>query len=163
VSNFVSDILYGGVGADTLYGGTGSSQLYGGTGADSLVANGYYGTILAGGAGNDTLNGNGYSSYFGDDTFRFTADDIGGADLVQGFYGLGSYGYAADDRIQIAGGVSGPIYLGSGGFTVTGQTEVRFNGALLQVDFDGNGSSDFTIQVSGMTAAGDLFQSNFIG
>lgn len=137
-------------GNDTVLGGAGNDSLFGGSG--------YYSDTLAGGAGNDVLDGTGSG---GSDVFDFSAADNGGADVINGFAGFGTYGYSID-QIRITGGNTGPNYIGGYGFSNAGTTEVRFTGTLLQVDMDGNGSSDFTITVTGMVAATDLDSFDFI-
>ncbi|WP_028030908.1 beta strand repeat-containing protein [Gemmobacter nectariphilus] len=150
-----NDRLIGGLGADALDGGAGNDVLRGGAGND-LLQGGAGADTMAGGAGDDTLQGGN-----GSDTFVFDATDIGGADVISGFEGQFD-GTPWDGLIQISGGASGTVYLGSSSFTATGNTEVRFTGAALAVDHDGNGTSDFTIALLGMTSASDLAQSDFL-
>lgn len=150
-----NDRVFGGVGTDVLYGGAGNDNLIGGGGND-LLQGGAGADTMAGGAGDDTLQGG-----QGSDTFVFDATDVGGADVISGFESRFD-GTPWDGLIQIGGGASGTVYLGAYAFTATGNTEVRFTGAALAVDHDGNGTSDFTIALLGMTSASDLAQSDFL-
>lgn len=90
-----------------------------------------------------------------------TSADFGGTGYIMGFEAalngapLGSF-------IDIQGGATAASYLGDAAFTGAGQTQVRFDGAQLQVDFDGNGASDFRINLFGMDAATDLGQIDFL-
>lgn len=86
--NDTFDDRYNGSGNDTVDGGTGNDKMWTGDGEDTLIGgigndilNGESGDdILIGGAGNDTLNGGS-----GADTYKFSADDIGGTDTIEGF------------------------------------------------------------------------------
>lgn len=159
-----NDTLAGGAGADTLSGGSGNDalsagagndQLLGGTG-DDVLTSGSGADWLDGGAGNDTLFGAAEG-----DRFVFTATDFGGTDYIMGF-DAALNGAPLGSIINIQGGATATSYLGDAAFTAAGQTQVRFDGTLLQVDFDGNGTSDFGINLYGMDAATDLHQSDFL-
>lgn len=149
------DILSGGSGNDALSGGAGNDQLLGGTG-DDVLTSGSGADWLEGGAGNDTLFGAAEG-----DRFVFTAADFGGTDYIMGF-DAALNGAPLGSFIDIQGGATAASYLGDAAFTGAGQTQVRFDGTQLQVDFDGNGSSDFRINLYGMDAASDLGQSDFL-
>lgn len=162
-----SDVLYGGTGNDSLFGGSGSDPahsndaLYGGAGDDSLQGSLGCNDLLAGGAGNDTLVGQ--ADQPGEtDTFIFTTLDTGGTDIVIGFRPAEGVAGNFTNKLQISGGASTPVYLNVFDFTATGVTEVRYVQTHLSVDFDGNGSEDFTIVVFGMNSADSFSQSDFL-
>ncbi len=161
----------GGSGNDTLTAVGGREgygygvQFLGGGGNDSLTG-GLDGDTLAGGAGNDTLTGGaGVSTQDGyGDVFRFSAADIGSTDTITDFKGLGeAYGYYAN-KIEITGTNTGydSGWIVDTAFSGGGYTEVRFDDALqvVQVDIDGDGTSDFAIRITGMSGAQQL-TSNF--
>lgn len=141
-----NDVLVGNGGDDSLRGSTGEDVLTGGAGAD----------LLEGGADNDTLNGSADG-----DTFLFTAADFGGTDVITGFSDLLD-GSPIGSVLQISGGASATVYRGAEAFTGAGQTEVRFDGSRLAVDYDGNGTADFNIILMGMIDAGDVAQVDFL-
>jgi Ca2+-binding RTX toxin-like protein len=146
------DFVFGGDGNDTLSGEDGSDRLLGGLGNDRLT----------GGAGNDTLEGGA-----GNDTL------IGGAgkDSLTGGAGADSFVFAAGDSRP--GGVRDVITVFTSG---TDKLDLRAlgisdaaaqisyqtigSGTILHVDVDGDGldSSDFAVQVTGLSgfAAGDI-------
>jgi len=59
------------------------------------------------------------------------------------------------DSIQFAASLlkGAASYLGAAAFDNAGHTELRMNGADLQVDLDGNGTADMIITLTGVTAA----------
>lgn len=158
-----SGTITGGNGNDTItvvnpgnYSGGGGTFIFnGGAGADTI--NGLFGQseTIIGGIGNDVLNGGGGGTYA--DIFVFGAINSG-ADSIQNFAGSM---YGSGDRIQITGGASSAYWVDTGAFLGGGQTSVRFATGLLRVDYDGNGTQDFTINMNGLTEA-DFTQSTFI-
>lgn len=53
------------------------------------------------------------------------------------------------------------LYLGSGSFSGSGNTEARFADGKVFVDSDGDGITDITIRLSGITTAAQLSDGNF--
>ncbi|WP_179381634.1 S8 family serine peptidase [Jannaschia marina] len=128
-----NDVLAGNLGDDSLYGGNGDDRLFGG-GDDDL---------LDGGGGRDELDGGA-----GADTFVFdrVSDSSHGAgrDEIRGFT-------SGEDVIDLSG-FSGTLdfvtsYTGSAG-------EVRYNDSIgrLYIDVDGDGASDFSVDIVGAPA-----------
>ena len=156
-----SGTILGGAGADTMTIAAGAGSyastlvLDGGAGVDTITGQGNQSETIIGGTGNDIMNGGGGS--FVGDTFVFTAANSG-ADSILSFSSSSGFGL---DRIQITGGASGAYWIGSAAFSSTGFTEVRFASGLLRVDFDGNGTQDFTINMNGLTVD-DFSQSDFL-
>lgn len=73
-------------------------------------------------------------------------------------------GGGSADLIEIESHAAlGLLYLGSGALTATDHVEVRFAGSqILEVDDNGDGTSDFTITVIGVTRANDLSGTDFL-
>ena len=123
----------------------------GGLGNDTIYADNDNSGSFNGGAGDDLLVG-GYSLYTVN--FVFDATAIGGNDTISGF-GFDNE-IIGGPRISITGGASAVDYIGDAAFGGYGTTEVRWNGSRLEVDYDGDSTSDFTITLTGMTSAGML-------
>ncbi len=168
-SNNGRDILSGGQGNDGLYAGFndldgdtlngdgGDDYLYGGQGAD----------ILRGGSGDDRIIGNAGSDQLsggtGRDRFDFSSfnSNIADVDRISDFNGI-------EDLISIQGhNPSGNFFIGSNSFSAAGYSEIRvtINTAfqLVEVDVDGNGSTDMNIEVVGTTLVADDFQLTLFG
>jgi serralysin len=127
-----NDTVIGGAGVDTLNGGAGNDSLRGHSGAD----------ILTGGAGNDSF------------LFNFTTDSgisAGNRDFITDF--------AAGDRINLS------AFAGTFTFRAGGLGEANFTGSVAQVAFqqiggntlvfvdsNGNGVTDFEIELAGLIA-----------
>ncbi|MGK9232470.1 hypothetical protein KXS07_11085 [Inquilinus limosus] len=144
------DVLDGGSARDVLDGGLGSDRLLGSAGDDILI--GYDGDdVLIGGVGTDTLTGGA-----GQDRFVISAVTEG-PDLVTDF--TSSQG----DKLVFQGLLHGTFsYLGAAAFTATGNSEARFAGGVLLVDTDGNGTTDITLSLTGITSASQLHASDFV-
>lgn len=136
---FGADLLYGGFGADTLDGGGGNDLLDGGAGNDVLFG-GNGSDTLDGGLGRDTLTGGA-----GADTFvlNVPAGNYGGqphmtiTDFEQGI-----------DQIDLS--ALALSFVGTAAFSATGAAELRYlaSNDRLVIDFDGDGSVDYRIQLS---------------
>jgi Ca2+-binding RTX toxin-like protein len=133
---------------NTIIGNAASNVLDGGAGADAMT----------GGAGNDTLTGGG-----GADWFIYTGTN-NGTDLITDFSGGTDFGGGAGegDLFTFESVLQGTFeYRGSDPFSVTGNTEARVSGSNVLVDTDGNGFTDITISVNGLTSASQLTASDF--
>ncbi len=131
------DTLHGNQGSDTISGGNGDDLLYGDTGNDLLV----------GGIGADDLTGG-----LGADTFRFTSvadstQDLLSQDLITDFSQFDG------DVIDLQPLSATPFdFIGGLSFSGFGP-EVRYGysggATVVQVDSNGNGSTDLEITLSG--------------
>ena len=169
--SMADDSLTGSDGANDLFGGAGRDYLNGGAGDDRV--NGFTGSdYVVGGAGNDIVDG-GMTGLMGEMDLLFGGT---GADIFL-FETLGSswtgsndqvmdFSHLEGDRIDISGVFTNggfpigmvPSFIGSSAFTgVAGQwqiiktfTDFGLTGVnqLVNVDWDGNGASDFTLAVS---------------
>jgi serralysin len=167
-----NDTLNGGNGNDTLDGGAGSDLLDGGNGADALSGGDDNDTLrggndndsLDGGAGDDSLNGgNGDDTLnggVGNDTLtggngpdRFVFSDLGGTDAITDFR-------RGQDKVDVSD-LGDFAWVGSGAFTggndgaeLRGYTQAgQF---FLSGDADGDGDSDFLIQVNTSLTTADI-------
>lgn len=132
----------GRAGGFTVTGGAAADTIRGGDGAN----------LITGGGGADTLSGG-----TGADAFIYASTGHGG-DTITNFSGSTGQG----DQLRFVGLLSGTFdYRGSGAFTATGNSEARFTGSALQVDTNGDGSSDLTLTLTGITTAGQLGNADF--
>ncbi len=156
------DWLDGGVGTDRLYGGGGDDTLFGGSGNDTLY----------GGGGDDTLelsNRDTASGRSGRDWFLLDGDETGnngsGGPVVLDFSTpLLNPGIGRDRLVFGTGLENGSFdYRGGNSFSGGGNSEARHDGqGQIQVDSNGDGSSDLTFRLQGMSQAGQLTASDFI-
>lgn len=167
-----ADLVYGDAGSDTLSGAAGEDTLEGGSGTDQLQA-GLDDDFLYGGAGVDRLYGGGGSDRLeggnGSDTLFGGADSdrfyvSSGRDIIADFSGRQFGGSADNDRFVFTSGLeSGSFdYRGSAAFTGSGDSEARVSSGAVQVDLDGDGTTDLTFEVSGLSQAGQLTASDFL-
>ncbi len=147
------DILLGGQGNDELFGGIGADRFEGGAGADTLRM--ATGDIAFGGAGMDE--------------FRFGAAPLGnndtGGPIIRDFNGVSANGANGEDKIVFNTGLeTGSFaYIGGAAFSASGNSEARFAGPRqLQVDQDGDGTTDQAILIDGVTAANLLTATDFV-
>ncbi len=140
-----NDSLITGSGADVLHGGNGRDQLSGGKCNDQLFGDAG-GDRLRGGLGNDVLTGGGGADVFVFGNIRETGVG-GGHDMIRDFE-------AGSDHISLLGidanwnlgGNQAFHFIGSAGFTsIAGQ--LRFADGLITGDVNGDGHSDFTIEL----------------
>ncbi|MEM6618656.1 MAG: calcium-binding protein [Pseudomonadota bacterium] len=144
-----ADIIRGSGGADTLEGGDGDDIIRGGQGADELRG-GDGDDWLMGGKGRDFMEGGD-----GADTFVYTRitdgpDSLTNAERVQDFI-------RGEDRIDLSAMARDMTFLGTAGFSATGDAEVRFatqsGFTIVRVDKDGDGSADFFLRLNGVATA----------
>ncbi len=150
--------IFGENGNDVLRGGGGSNTIAGGAGADLLEGAGYI-DMLNGGSGDDRLIGGGGADQLygndGSDSFVFLAAD-------KAFDYINDFSAAEGDKLVFEGLLHGTFaYRGSGAFTASGNTEARYDGNLLTVDIDGNGTADIDVIVYGAHGAVTLQASDF--
>lgn len=165
-----NDRLYGGSGSDKVYGGNGHDRGYGGSGTDT-VAGGKGNDQLFGGGGNDKLyGGDGNDRLYGDagadrlyggvgdDTFVFSKisdSPVGkGRDRIYGFD-------RDDDLIDLSGIDANTTKKGNQAFEFIGSKqysdtpgELRFSGKVIAGDVDGDGKSDFNIELASISKLG---------
>jgi serralysin len=150
------DKLGGGSGGDQLFGGNGNDRLNGGKGDDHLFSQdgddqlngGKGGDTLTGGLGKDTMTGGA-----GADTFAFVSvqDSARGkeADVIVDFV-------SGTDKISLADMSPSPITLALlGSFSGTGPsvlTKLVGSDTRVLVDGDGDGISDFRVDLIGVTS-----------
>lgn len=162
-----NDVLNGGAGNDVLRGGTGNDLLNGNAGNDRLFGEAGNDRLL-GGAGNDALSGGAgtdrLTAGLGRDTLTggFDRDDFVFASAAE----IGS-GINRDrimdfdtgvDKINLVG-LNLDAFIGSAAFSGT-QAEARFvvsgGNGVLQVDADGNGTSEASLLLVGVTSLAAL-------
>ena len=111
--------------------------------------------VLNGMAGDDTLAGGGA------DHFVFTAASTSQA-TISDFNALDG-GLAEGDLLEFAGLLTGTFaYVGDVAFSGSANTEARFIAGALQLDFDGNGATDLTIRITGLTDAAQISGGDFL-
>ena len=144
-----NDLLNGGSENDTLSGGSGNDTLIGASGND-LLDGGSGDDLLEGGSGSDTLiGGAGFDQLVGGsgaDVFVFaSAAHIGmgsGRDVIADFT-------SGVDRIDLS--ALATTFNGTAGFLAEGQASFFYlaESALLMGDQNGDGVSDWTLELSG--------------
>ena len=144
-----NDILRGGVGNDRLFGDAGNDTLYGDAGNDRLVG-GLGGDRLFGGAGAD--------AFVYVDVADSTLAAAGRDRIVDFAAGLDTIDLRGIDADITTAGDQAFTFVGRAGFSGTAG-ELRFNGALLTGDVDGDGVADFAIAIDGAPA---LAASDFV-
>jgi len=128
IGSSADDILLGYAGHDTISGREGNDVLKGGFGND----------LILGGLGADTLDGE-----VGIDTFKFASLAELSGDVVNGFEG--------GDKIDLSA-IAGLSFIGTNAFSgVAGQVRYASAGAntTLEIDSDGNGSSNVSLVLTG--------------
>lgn len=125
--------------------GTKSVTYLGGQGIDNYTASAK-GDIITGGLGADTI-----TLGAGADKLIYTAatDSTAAAkDVITGFS-------TTADVIQFATAlkVGTASYIGAAAFTASGNTQLRVNGADLEIDWNGDTTADSVITLTGVTAA----------
>ena len=141
-----NDRLFGGAGADEIFGGSDRDRVWGDAGRDFL-AGGDGIDILDGGAGRDRLLGGG-----GSDTFRFLAAAEAAGDQILDFR-------AGTDRIDLSA-LDATTAAGDQAFTFVSHFsrhagELRAGAGWLAGDLDGDGLSDFRIDLAHDARAGE--------
>jgi Ca2+-binding RTX toxin-like protein len=138
--------------AATVLGGSGNDQIRGSLLADTING-GDHNDKLTGYGGADILTGG-----TGADQFRYLfASDSGtgaNADRITDFLsGTDKLNFALLDADPVAAGRQALSYISTAAFSATGAAQVRYAVAgadlLVQVDLDGNGTSDMEIVLAG--------------
>jgi len=150
------DVLRGQQGKDDLSGGRGDDKLLGNGGADRLDG-GDGNDILIGGAGKDRLTGGADNDVFRFVNAAFTPNSSG-ADTIRDF----SQGEDLIDLSRMSADTFD--FLGSGGFTSSGQAEVRIvsvsgGNSHVRIYVDGDGSADARIIINNLNT---LAESDFL-
>jgi len=144
--NSGNNVLVGFNGADTFLGGAGLDTIDGGEDDD----------LITGGANGDDLTGG-----TGADQFIYTTA-ASGNDTIQDFNNLNGDGVQGD-LLVFDGLLEGTFaYLGSAGFSSSGNTEARVSSGDVLIDFDGDGSADLTITMTGLGSAAELTADDFL-
>ena len=126
----------GGSARDLIHGNEVANVLKGLAGAD--VIRGFEGNdTIIGGTGADTLVGGA-----GSDTFIFDFAETG--DRIEDF--------TSADFIDFSPLNVDLSYIGGAAFSASGAGEIRYQGGLLSADFDGNGTIDFSVTLTGSPA-----------
>ena len=149
-----NDALNGGADNDLLNGGDGDDHLIGGTGADTMI----------GGAGNDRLTADGSGDQLaggtGLDLFEFSSSGLAAGQTVLDYSGIDDgMGTGQDDKIVFIGFNNGR-FIDNGAFQAVGRFEVRWSGGSLELDTNGDGNLDFSIDMVG-APLGALLESDF--
>ncbi|MCW3783891.1 calcium-binding protein [Defluviimonas salinarum] len=153
--NALGNILDGNGAANLLSGLNGDDDLRGHGGNDTLD----------GGNGNDLLDGHlGHDVLIGGtgaDVFRFRSIHWG-TDTIADFNALDG-GAHEGDVMRFEGLLTGTFaYLGDGAFTGgSDNSEARVDGDRVLVDTDGNGVSDITVLLTGLTSASQITADDF--
>ncbi|MGL6210290.1 MAG: tandem-95 repeat protein, partial [Paracoccaceae bacterium] len=169
-----NDVLFGNEGADTLYGGWDSDALSGGSEGDQLFGESGNDTVsgddgndaLFGGAGRDTLTGGAGTDALnggnGADRFVFNQTNSG-LDAIADFNELNGGGEEGD-TLFFDGPRIGPFaYVGGAAFSGgSDNTEARVVGNQVQVDMNGDGTSDIAITLTGLVNASQLAVTDFV-
>ncbi len=160
--NSGEDLLLGASGADLLLGRASDDELYGGSGFDSLK----------GGDGADVLwlfDEDRALGGTGSDSFAFDGGPLGtngaGGPLIQDFQGVLLNPGSDEDKLVFATGVeSGTFsFIGDAAFANDGNSQARFDHSRqVQVDSDGDGTTDIAFEIKGLTAADLLTSTDFL-
>jgi serralysin len=154
--NRLANILTGNTGNNLLNGDNGNDTLYGVNGRDRLVG-GNGNDVLLGGTGNDTLAGGSNA-----DAFVFNSANSG-RDLITDFNQLNGGGEEGD-VLRFQGLEVGTfVYRGSQGFTGgSNNSEARVSGNQVLIDTNGDGVTDISIVLTGLTSASQLTADDFL-
>jgi Ca2+-binding RTX toxin-like protein len=143
-----------------LTGSTGADHIIlGGAGGDTIKA-GDRADQITGSGGNDTLTGGGLADLF------IYSNTVVGIDTITDFSGVAAFGGGAGDgdRLAFVNLLAGSFqYIQGFGFSGGGNSQARFAGPnTLQVDTNGNGAVDITINVQGLLAPTQLTDADFL-
>ena len=143
-----------------LTGLVGTSYTVNGGAAADIIKGGDANDLLVGAGGNDQLTDGG-----GADQFR-TLNLLSGTDTILDFSGITAFadGAGDGDRLVFSGLLTGVFnYIDGAAFSNTGNSEARFSAAnTLEIDTNGDGASDITLTVTGLAAAGNLVDADFL-
>ncbi len=149
-----ADVITGTSGADIIVAGLGNDVITGAAGADVIKAAGGNDTITGGDGADKLYGGTGSDDFIYTDTSE-SGIGLGNRDIIFDFVS----GVDDIDLSDFAGTYS---YLGTGAFTGSGSSEVRYvntgTNTVVQSDLNGNGATDFEIQLQdiGTLSAGDF-------
>ncbi|MEO1198110.1 MAG: hypothetical protein AAFX39_02570, partial [Pseudomonadota bacterium] len=151
------DILRAGSGDDTLYGGKGDDEMRGGQGDDRLIGQGGD-DVLNGGRGKDILSGG-----RGRDLFDFNRKDHSGT-TDKSIDDIKDFSRTQKDKIDLRDLVKGKLdFAGDSPFLLGNKKQLRLedtgDGIRVEIDFDGDRSIDFAIDIEGV---GRLGKSDFL-
>lgn len=147
-----ADVIKGNGGKDRLHGDSGKDVLKGGSGGDKLFGGGGRDELL-GGLGQDKLTGDGGSDRF---IFKSEKESARGSkrDVILDFErGKDVIVLAAIDAKENTKGDQSFDFIGRDAFSGHAG-ELRFKKEVLKADVDGDGRSDFEIEVSGISHLG---------
>lgn len=158
--NDARDYISGSRGTDLIYGGAGSDRL-GGNDDNDRIYGGDDGDLMWGGAGNDEMYGGtgGDIFYGGTGADKFFTWENDAEQLRDTFVILtGDTGVTAATRDTIEGFKSGidkldlrdfdlQGYIGNAEFYGNGVNQVRFAGGIVEIDSNGNGVADHSIEM----------------
>jgi Ca2+-binding RTX toxin-like protein len=156
-------VVSGNVNDDVIKGATGEANLLIGNGGADQIRGGSLGDTIDGGDGNDKLMGalgrDTLTGGAGADTFRYPLATHSGtganADVITDFtIGTDKLAFAQLDADLVAPGRQALTFIGTTAFHATGAAELHYgtSGAdlLVQIDLDGNGTSDMEIVLQGL-------------
>lgn len=154
--NALANLMNGNAGANSLSGLAGNDSLSGLGGNDTLLG-GDGDDLLDGGAGTDMFTGG-----TGADHFVFNAASAG-TDTIADFNQLDG-GADEFDVLEFQGFLVGSFaYLGTGAFSGgSDNSEARVSGNQVLVDTDGNGVTNITITLTGLTNASQIGADDFL-
>ncbi|WP_052121108.1 calcium-binding protein [Inquilinus limosus] len=127
---------------------------------DNIITGNAEANGMEGGGGSDTIIGNG-----GDDDLRGGSGQDGFvySSMQSGVDTIADFNSSEGDLLVFQGLLHGTFaYLGATAFTAGGNSEARFAGGQVLVDSDGNGTTDITINLTGITSAAQLHASDFV-
>jgi hypothetical protein len=156
-------IVSGNVNDDVIKGATGEANLLIGNGGADQIRGGSLGDTIDGGEGNDKLMGalgrDTLTGGAGADTFRYPLATHSGtganADVITDFtIGTDKLAFAQLDADLVAPGRQALTFIGTTAFHATGTAELHYGNSgsdlLVQIDLDGNGTSDMEIVLQGL-------------
>lgn len=139
------DIAVAGADGTFVFGSLGDNVITGSEGDDHLRGNGGN-DRLDGMAGRDILHGGAGADVFVFSDIAHLTTEAATSDVIRGYQ-------QGTDQIDLSGLALGMTFLGSDAFTAAGAGEVRFSVvnwySLVEVDTDGNGTTDAAIVVAG--------------
>lgn len=150
--------LAGNQGNDTLQGRDGDDTIFGGGQADRMLGESGADTLMVG--KDDQVFGGADADWFQFDTY-LTA----GIQEVRDFDGASLGAANGEDHLVFGTGleVGSFAYVGNSAFTRGGMSEARFAGSdRVQVDVDGNGSTDILFRISGLSVGNLLTVTDFV-
>lgn len=160
--NELDNLLIGNASDNRLFAVTGDDHVEGGDGNDTL-SGGIGENAVYGGSGQDLLRLGSQDQAFGGsaaDSFVFNGNEAPGGGLF-----IRDFSQAEGDKLVFATGLeSGSFaYIGDAGFSSGGNSEARFAGGnRLDIDQDGDGTTDLSAKLNGFTSADKLSGGDFV-